>query len=156
MLIIHKVKVGKIKQNKTRKIVRAAATGRHVSGMLCSITLVLANWHRCGKSFDPMCYFGTHRLFDNISPFRWDSVLRVFLKEPAQILQRRSKGSANLQDRLQATWTQVPNRYIRYIFYIISLPLQSCLKGRSSGSIIFIIVTNFESEIIGHYWHNLF
>lgn len=50
-----------------------------------------------------MCYFVTHRLFDNISPFGWDSVLWVLLKEPAQILQRRSKGSTNLQERLQAT-----------------------------------------------------
>lgn len=48
-------------------------------------------------SFKRMSYFDTYRLLDNISPFRWDSVLRIFLKEPAQVLQRRSKGSTDLQ-----------------------------------------------------------
>lgn len=50
-----------------------------------------------------MRYSVTHRLFDDIGPFRWDSVFGVLLKEPAQILQRRSKGSTDLQSRSQET-----------------------------------------------------
>lgn len=41
----------------------------------------------------------THRLFNHVSPFRWDPILWIFLKEPAQILQRRSKSSTDLHKR---------------------------------------------------------
>ena len=61
-----------------------------------------------------MRYSVTHRLFDDIGPFRWDSVFGVLLKEPAQILQRRSKGSTDLQSRSQETWTRVHNTQDRY------------------------------------------
>lgn len=39
----------------------------------------------------------THRLFNYVSPFRRDSIFWVFLKESAQIFERWSKGSADLQ-----------------------------------------------------------
>lgn len=53
-----------------------------------------------------VCVFITHWLFDHICPFRWDSVLWVLLKEPAQILQRRSKGPTNLRRKMESDMNQ--------------------------------------------------
>lgn len=38
----------------------------------------------------------SHRLFDNVCPLWWNSVLWIFLEESAQILQRRSKRTTDL------------------------------------------------------------